>query len=78
LCAKYVADAPNGLRGGSSQAVYDLAGGLALIKAGPSFDGNYDFQTAAVKNELARLTGDRHALADEWIAWAKSTTPNCR
>lgn len=78
LCAKYFADVPNGLREGSSQAVYDLAGALALAKVGPSSDGNYDFQTTAWKNEQARLAGDRHALADEWIAWAKSTTPPCR
>ena len=78
LCARYFADVPNGLRGRDSQAVYDLAGALALSKAGPSSDGNYDFQTTAVKNEQARLTGDRHALAGEWIAWAKSTTPVCR
>ena len=77
LCAKYFADVPNGLRGRDSQAVYDLAGALALVKVGPSFDGTYEFQTTAVKNEHARLTGDRHALADEWIAWAKSTTPVC-
>jgi hypothetical protein len=78
LCAKYFADVPNGLREGSSQAVYDLAGALALAKVGPSSDGNYDNQTAAWKHEQARLAGDRDALADEWTAWAKSTTPLCR
>jgi hypothetical protein len=77
LCAKYLADVPNGLRGPDSQAVYDLAGALALVKVGPSSDGTYEFQTTAVKNEQARLTGDRRAIADEWIAWAKST-PVCR
>ena len=77
LCAKYFADVPSGLREDASQAVYDLAVNLALVKAGPSADGKYDYQEALVKDETARLTGDRNARADEWIAWAKSTTPLC-
>ncbi len=78
LCAKYFAAVPNGLRDRTSQATYDLAGTLALIKAGPSADGKYDYQATLAKDERARLAGDRNALADEWIAWAKSTTPLCR
>ena len=77
LCAKYFADAPNGLRDNTPMAVYDLAVNLALIKVGPSSDGKYDRQEAAVKDETARLAGDRNARADEWVAWAKSTTPSC-
>jgi hypothetical protein len=79
LCAKYFAAVPNGLRDNTpQQATYDLAGNLALIKAGPSADGKYDYQAMIVKDERARLAGDRNALAAEWIAWATSTTPLCR
>jgi hypothetical protein len=78
LCAKYFAGVPNSLRERSSQAVSDLAGALALAKVGPSYDGSYDKQNTAVQNERARLAGDRDALADEWIAWAKSTSSHCR
>lgn len=78
LCAKYFAAVPNGLRDRTSQATYDLAGTLALIKAGPSADGKYDYQATLAKDERARLAGDRNALADEWIQWANSTTPLCR
>lgn len=78
LCAKHFAVVPNGLRDRTPQAALDLAGTLALIKAGPSADGLYDYQATLVKNEKARLATDRDAFADEWIAWAKSTTPLCR
>ena len=78
LCAKYFVVVPNGLRDAAPQAAFDLAGNLALIKAGPAADGKYDYQAMIVKDERARLAGDRNALADEWIAWAKSSTPLCR
>jgi hypothetical protein len=48
-----------------------------LIKAGPSADGKYDYQEMIVKDETSRFFQDRDAVADEWIAWAKSNA-TCR
>ena len=78
LCHKYFQYVPIGLRDATpQQATQDLVTRLALIKAGPSADGKYDYQEMMVKDETSRFLQDRDAAADEWIAWAKSNAP-CR
>jgi hypothetical protein len=78
LCQKYFQYVPIGLRDLTpQQATQDLVTRLALIKAGPSADGKYDYQEMIVKDETSRFFQDRDAVADEWIAWAKSNA-TCR
>ena len=78
LCQKYFQYVPIGLRDATpQQARQDLVTRLALIKAGPSADGRYDYQAMIVKDETSRFFQDRGAVADEWIAWAKSNA-TCR
>ena len=47
------------------------------MKAGPSSDGQYDYQKRMTNDEMSRFDKDRPAVAEEWIVWAKSNTP-CR
>jgi hypothetical protein len=78
LCQKYLQYVPIGLRDATpQQATQDLVTRLALLKAGPSGDGKYDYQEMMVKNETSRFLQDRNATADEWIAWASSAAA-CR
>ncbi len=76
LCRRYFQFVPIGLRGGpSTQAAMDLVGSLALKKAGRAADGKYDYQAMIARNESARYVKEHDAVAEEWIAWAKSATP---
>ncbi len=77
LCRKYFEFVPIGLRDAKPQAAVDLVRSLALMKAGPSADFKYDYQAMITKNEMSRFAQQRDAVAEEWIAWAKSNTP-CR
>jgi hypothetical protein len=77
LCRKYFELVPIGLRDAAPQAASDLVGTLALMKAGPAADFKYDYQAMITKNEMSRFARDRDAVAEEWIAWAKSNIP-CR
>jgi len=47
------------------------------MKAGPSADFKYDYQAMITNSEMSRFAQERDAVAEEWIAWAKSNTP-CR
>jgi hypothetical protein len=76
LCRKYFEFVPIGLRRGpATQAAMDLVGSLALRKAGRAADFKYDYQAMIVQNESSRYVKERDAVAEEWIAWAKSATP---
>ena len=77
LCRKYFEFVPIGLRDATPQAAVDLVRSLALMKAGPSADFKYDYQAMITNNEMSRFAQERDAVAEEWIAWAKSNTP-CR
>jgi len=77
LCRKYFAFVPIGLRDSTPQAAVDLVRSLALMKAGPSADFKYDVQATITNSEMSRFARERDAVAEEWIAWAKSNTP-CR
>ena len=78
LCTKYFELVPNGLRDQApQQAALDLVGSLALMKAGRSADGKYDYQAMLVKNETMRFGQDADAVAAEWAAWAKSDAARC-
>jgi len=77
LCRKYFEFAPLGLRDGVSQAATDLVSALALMKAGPSADGRYEYQATVTKDERSRFGRNRDAVAEEWISWAKANAP-CR
>jgi hypothetical protein len=77
LCRKYFKFVPIGLRDATPQAAVDLVRSLALMKAGPSADFKYDDQAMITNNEMSRFARERDAVAEEWIAWAKSNTP-CR
>jgi hypothetical protein len=50
---------------------------LALMKAGPSADGRYEYQAMIAKNEMSRFGKDCDTVAEEWMAWAKGNIP-CR
>jgi len=77
LCRKYFESVPIGLRDAAPQAALDLVQMLALMKAGPSANGQYDYQARITKDEMSRFARDRDAVAEEWIAWAKENAP-CR
>jgi hypothetical protein len=77
LCRKYFAFVPIGLRDTRMQVPVDVVRMLALMKAGPSSDGQYDYQERMTNDEMSRFDKDRPAVAEEWIVWAKSNTP-CR
>lgn len=77
LCRRYFQFVPMGLRDASTQAAADLVAVLALMRAGPSADGRYDYQAMIRKDEVYRFNRDRGAVAAEWIAWAKENAP-CR
>lgn len=77
LCRRYFQFVPMGLRDASTQAAADLVAVLALMRAGPSADGRYDYQAMIRKDEVSRFNQDRGAGAAEWIAWAKENAP-CR
>jgi hypothetical protein len=77
LCRTYFEFVPIGLRDAKPQAAVDLVRSLALMKAGPSADFKYDYQAMITNNEMSRFARERDAVAEEWIAWAKSNTP-CR
>jgi hypothetical protein len=77
LCVKYFEFVPLGLRNGVPQAARDLVSALALMKAGASADGQYEYQAMITKDEMSRYGRNREAVAQEWIAWAKGTAP-CR
>jgi hypothetical protein len=74
LCRKYFAFVPIGLRDKAPQTPTEVVRDLALMKAGPSSDGQYDYQLKITNNEKSRFDRDRNAVAEEWIAWAKSNT----
>jgi len=75
LCRKYFEFVPIGLRDATPQAAVDLVRSLALMKPGRSADFKYDSQAMITNNEMSRFAQERDAVAEEWIAWAKSTTP---
>jgi hypothetical protein len=77
LCRKYFEYVPIGLRDAAPQAAVDLVRSLALMKAGPSADFKYDYQAMISNDEMSRFAKEHEAVAEEWIAWAKSNTP-CR
>ena len=77
LCRKYFEFVPIGLHDARPQAAVDVVRSLALMKAGPSADFKYDYQAMITNNEMSRFAQKRDAVAEEWIAWAKSNTP-CR
>lgn len=77
LCRKYFAFVPIGLRDPGPQTSSALVRALALMKAGPSADGRYEYQATLTKDEASRFARDRDAVAEEWIAWAKENAP-CR
>lgn len=77
LCRKYFEFVPVGLRDASTQAAVDVVRLLALMKAGPAADFKYDYQAIISNDEMSRFARGREAVAEEWIAWAKSNAP-CR
>jgi hypothetical protein len=77
LCRKYFEFVPIGLRDSALQAAVDLVRSLALMKAGPSADFKYDYQAMISNDEMSRFAKEHEAVAEEWIAWAKSNSP-CR
>jgi hypothetical protein len=74
LCRKYFAFVPIGLRDKAPQTPTEVVRDLALMEAGPSSDGQYDYQVKITNDEMSRFDRDRNAVAEEWIAWAKSNT----
>ena len=59
LCRKYFEFVPIGLHDATPQAAVDVVRSLALMKAGPSADGKYDYQAMIVKDEMSRFSGTR-------------------
>ena len=59
------------------KALCDVVRTLALLKAGPSADFKYDYQAMISNDEMSRFANEHEAVAQEWIAWAKSNSP-CR
>ena len=76
LCRKYFEFVPIGLRDATPQAAVDLVRSLALMKAGPSADFKYDYQAMIMNNEMSRFARERAAVAEEWIAWARTQSSN--
>jgi hypothetical protein len=72
---KYFEFVPIGLRDAAPQAAVDLGRSLALMKAGPSADFKYDYQAMISNDEMSRFAKEHEAVAEEWIAWAKSNSP---
>jgi hypothetical protein len=77
LCRKYFEVVPIGLHDTGTQTAIDLVSALALMRAGPSADGKYDYQTMITRDEMSRFARNREGVAEEWIAWAKENAP-CR
>jgi len=76
LCRKYFEFVPIGLRDATPQAAVDLVPSLALMKAGRSADFKYDYQAMIMNNEMSRFARERDAVAEEWIAWARTQSSN--